>query len=475
MNGTTADEHELELRRSDVMPARIGTGKEKDLGTARKEEKQDIPSQGLGKGDKSVPGTPVGENAALSRLPNAEHLSTTVSPARSLKNRRMSAQDMLSIDTSIKELGSRRKSVRRSVNGSATSENQNLISNTGFESIPTGHTSSSHVRTNIDQNGFTEDHQQSPAGRNIGLNDIPSDLHNLAVWVAQSISKHSDKSPLSAIPEPRQKASSPQPGQDIEMSDSLDNVEGVRITRGKKKKRLQQLKGKEAANGTSLSFSCFHIAPQAMAAYSSQSGMDIAANIILLTIDSKEKLVVGVGKSYFPRDAASIERRLKDDLNEELKERLFGCSMETDASTNLIERNACGKLLFNTLVDMGDSANRNSAAVLKSALHERKDDTPFLSALQILASSPEIMAFINLLFSKDDAPQWETSNADESRPSTGVDTSGATTITETSGLTSRAGTSVSEAESPFKALTKNKVINKKFGMWIVLLLHCSEG
>lgn len=143
-------------------------------------------------------------------------------------------------------------------------------------------------------------------------------------------------------------------------------------------------------------------------------------------------------------------------------------------STNGIERIACGKLLFNTLVEMNDTANRNSAAVLKSALEERKDDAPFLSALKILASSSEIMAFINFLFSKDDAPRWEASNADESRPSTSLDTSGATTITETSDLTSRAGTSISDAEVLSKATTRNKAIDDKNpGMSMVLLLPCS--
>ena len=171
------------------------------------------------------------------------------------------------------------------------------------------------------------------------------------------------------------------------------------------------------------------------------------------------------------RDAARIERRLKDDLNDELKQRLFGSSVMKDLSANFIERNACGKLLFNTLVDMSDSTNRDSAAALKSALNERKDDAPFHSAFQILASSSEIMAFINFFFSKDDAPHWEVPNADESRPSTGVETSGATTVTETSGPTSRAGTSISDAEGFPKVTIRNKAIdNRNPGMLIVLLL-----
>lgn len=172
-----------------------------------------------------------------------------------------------------------------------------------------------------------------------------------------------------------------------------------------------------------------------------------------------------------PKDAARIERRLKDDLNDELKQRLFGSSVINNSSAKVIECNACGKLLFNTLVDMGHSTNRNSAAALKSALNERKDDAPFQSAFQILASSSEIMAFVNFLFSKDDAPRWEVPNADESRPSTGVETSGATTVTETSGPTSRAGTSISDADSFSKVTIGNKAIdNRNPGMLIVLLL-----
>lgn len=198
-----------------------------------------------------------------------------------------------------------------------------------------------------------------------------------------------------------------------------------------------------------------------------------AANIFLLTVELSGNFVAGVGTLLRPRDVAPVERRLKDEVNYELKRNLFGSSSMKDGSTNVIERNACGKLLFNTLVDVGDSANRNSAAVLKSGLEERKDDAPFLSALKVLASSPEIMAFINFLFRKD-GPQWEASNADESRPSTGVNSFGATTITETSGLTSHAGTSISEAEGLLKAKTRNKARDRKnLGMSSVLSLPYS--
>lgn len=179
-----------------------------------------------------------------------------------------------------------------------------------------------------------------------------------------------------------------------------------------------------------------------------------------------------MGESLRLRDEALIERRLKNNLNDKLKQKLFGSTAATDMSTNVIERNACGKLLFNALVDTGNSANHNSAAVLKLALEERKNDHPFFSALTTLASSSEIMALINLMFSKDNAPQWGASNADESRPSTGVETSGetsgATTITETSGLTSRAGTSISDAEGLIKATNRDIATgNKNPGMLIV--------
>lgn len=172
-----------------------------------------------------------------------------------------------------------------------------------------------------------------------------------------------------------------------------------------------------------------------------------------------------------PRDAARIERRLKDDLNDKLKQRLFGSPVINNSSAKVIECSACGKLLFNTLVDTGHSTNRNSAAALKAALNERKDDAPFQSAFQILASSSEIIAFVNFLFSKDDVPHWEVANADESRPSTGVESSGATTVTETSGATSRAGTSISDADSFSKITIGNKATdNRNTGMLTVLLL-----
>ena len=205
--------------------------------------------------------------------------------------------------------------------------------------------------------------------------------------------------------------------------------------------------------------------------YIIQPRLHLAANIPFVTVEISRKLVSELGDMMRPRDAARIERRLKDNLNDELKQRLFGSSVRKDSSANDIERSACGKLLFNTIVDMGISTKRNSAAALKSALNERKDDAPFQYAFRILASSSEIMAFIKFFFSKDDAPRLEVSNADESRPSTGAETSGATTVTETSALTSRAGTSISDAEVFPKVTIRNNAIDMRNpGMLIVLLL-----
>ena len=134
-------------------------------------------------------------------------------------------------------------------------------------------------------------------------------------------------------------------------------------------------------------------------------------------------------------------------------------------SANVTERDACGTLLFNTLVDMGESANHNSATVLKSALNERKDNAPFLSALNILASSSEVMAFINFYFSKADSRLWEHPRPTASRPTTGEDVTGSETITEIPGLSSRAGKYMSNSEGSLKTVTDNKAMdNKNIGM-----------
>ncbi len=260
MNGTTADEPELELRRHDRTSASVRSDKEGNLGTVRIEGKQDILSKGLGKEDGSASSTPAADGDAPSNTPNGDNKFTTVSSASgSLPNKR-SGQAMLPLVASVKERGSSRKSTRRSVNGSATSEDQKSITKTDLHPIPIAHTSPSHA-TNFRINGSTKE-RQSPIGRNVDLKGAPSDPKSLAIWVAQLISKSSDKRPLQAMFEPKQKDLSLQPEQDIEIGDTLDNVEGVRMTRGKERKRLQQLKGKEAVNGTSLCLFCLYIEPQ---------------------------------------------------------------------------------------------------------------------------------------------------------------------------------------------------------------------
>ncbi len=254
MNGITVDESEQKIRNIDAMSMKTGSGKEKGLRTAPKEEKQYLLSQVLRKEDESASGIAEGQHATPSRTPNLEDMSKNVSPvSRSLRNKRKSAQDMLPPATSITEHISSRKGTKGLVNGSGVLETQDPITKTGLQSLPVDRNSSSHVKANSCPTGLTEDHQQSPVGHNFGLTDIPNDLNTLAIWVAQLIRKQRQaNSPLSTISGPRQKDSSPRPGQDIEMS-ALENVEDVRMTRGKEKKRLQQLKGKEPANGMSTS------------------------------------------------------------------------------------------------------------------------------------------------------------------------------------------------------------------------------
>ena len=267
VNSTTAGEPEPTLRRADVVSTRTRTAKDKVLGPAQREEKQDIPSQGLGKEAESVSGTPVGGHVAPSRTPNVEEKSTNVSPAgESHEDRRMSTQDKPPPDSPTKEHASRRKSIRGLANGSSTPENRNSITNVGYESTLIDHTSPSHPIENFHPNGSIENLPEFPVGRDINLNDIPSDLQSLAIWVAQLISKHSDKGPFLAIYEPKHKVSSPQVGQNTEMSDALDIVEDGRMTRGKEKKRLQQLKRKEPANGMNLSLLRFKDTPEALVA-----------------------------------------------------------------------------------------------------------------------------------------------------------------------------------------------------------------
>lgn len=255
VNGTTADGPESKLGKIDVISARVRTGQGEDLGTSEGEEKQGTLSHGLGKEDEPATGTQGVEPAALSHVPTVEDISTPVSPATgSHKSRRMSAQDMSPPDKIIEEKGSRRKSIRKMVNGSGSLRDQNNTTIYGSEPISIDHTFPSHAEASSRPNGFING-QQSPVGGKVDLKDTPSDLHDLPIWVAQSISRLSDKSPLSATSEPSQNDFSSYPGQDVEMPDALDNLEGVRMTRGKEKKRLQQLKGKgkEPVDGMSPS------------------------------------------------------------------------------------------------------------------------------------------------------------------------------------------------------------------------------
>ena len=249
MDGTTADDPKPELERLDIMSASTRSGKQKNLEIVQKEENQDLASQGLGKENESASGTPVGQRTTPSRTKNVEDESTTVSPAPgSLANRRMSAQNLSLANKSTEGHGSLRKSTRRSINGSAKSGDHNATAQAGFESNQTDHTSPSDAKTIFLSNGFTND-QQSPISSDSDLKDIPSDLHHLAIWVAESISRHSINSPSLPVPEPSHEEFNSQILQDIEMIDVLDNVEGGRMTRGKEKKLLQQLKGKEPING----------------------------------------------------------------------------------------------------------------------------------------------------------------------------------------------------------------------------------
>lgn len=284
MNGTGEDESEHDPRKFDVMSMIIKKGQEKRLATAPREEKQNTLSQSLKKEDGLASGTTAGQSTASEGTPDLEDKSKPVSPAPwSLKKRTMSAQDMLPPQIPVKGQGSRRKSTRKPTDGSVTLLNQNPSTEKKFESMPIRHASPSHAKATVRLNGFTEDHQHSPVGYDIDLNGGPSDLHNMGIWVAQLIRKcHQTKDPLSVTSEPKQGELRPEPGHDIEMSHALENVEDVRMTRGKAKKRLQQLKGKELANcnGMSPPLSCSYIA-SVLAAHSNKSEVGKAADISL--------------------------------------------------------------------------------------------------------------------------------------------------------------------------------------------------
>ena len=249
VNGITGEESENILKKFDIMSLRTRDHKRKDIVIAPKGEKhEDVVSQIWTKEDESASGEPEGEHASPSRTMNAEDKSTTLSPvARTLqRKKKMSARDMLPPDISLKQ------TIRSSINGSTISETQDCIPKTALQSILLECTSPSHPEATLRPNGFTADHQQSPLEPDIGLKYMPSNLKKIAFWVAHFIRKdHQNESHSSSMPEPRQKESSPQPGQDIEMSDALENVD-VRMTRGSQKRRLQQLKGTKSVNGMDL-------------------------------------------------------------------------------------------------------------------------------------------------------------------------------------------------------------------------------
>lgn len=284
MNGTGADESEHNLRKFDVMSMIIRKGQEKRLATAPREEKQNMLSQSLKKEDGLASGATAGQSTASEDALDLEDKSKPVSPTPwSLKNRTASAQGMLPPEIPVKKQGSRRKSTRKPTDGSVTLLNQNPSTEKKFESMPIRYASPSHAKATVRLNGVTEDLQHSPVGYDIDLNDGPSDLHNVGIWVAQLIREcHQTRDLLSVISEPTQGEVRPEPGHDIEMSDALGNTGDVRMTRGKAKKRLQQLKGKKLANGNGMSppLSCSFIA-SVLAAYSNKSHAGKAADIYL--------------------------------------------------------------------------------------------------------------------------------------------------------------------------------------------------
>ena len=281
VNGTTADEGERRPRKTGFISMRISNGKEKGLEAAPKETKQNILSPSLMKEDTFSSRTIVSDCAAPEHEKETYGKPTTVSPVPwSLRKRKTSAQDMLPPETPATDHGSRRKSLRRSVDGSETPQNQDHIAENGFQSMPIDLASSSYAKLTFGPNGNTEDHRVSPVDHRIDLNDRPSDLNTLNIWVAQLVRRcHQDKNPVSAKSEQRQTDSRPHTEQDIEIADGLENVEDVRMTRGKKKKRLQQLKGKELANdnGMGLPLMCSHFA-SVLAVCNMEFGVCIAAN-----------------------------------------------------------------------------------------------------------------------------------------------------------------------------------------------------
>ena len=244
VNGTTADDPEGRPRKIGFISMRISNGKENGLEAAPKETKQNILSSGTKEADCTAPEHEKENNGKP---------AIVLPVPRSLRKRKSSAQDILPPDTLATDHGSRRKSLRRSADRSETPQNQSLIAGSGFQSMPIDHASSSVAKATSGPNGNTENHQVSPVDHGIDLDDRPSDLHSLDIWVAQLVRKcHQDNYALSETSKQRQTDSRPQTEQNEEMTDALESVEEVRMTRGKEKKRLQQLMRKKLANDNSM-------------------------------------------------------------------------------------------------------------------------------------------------------------------------------------------------------------------------------
>ena len=260
MNGTAADEVDPEMNRSHAASTKILPGEVKDIGTARQEEKPEIALKGLGKEDEPPSGTPIGGRSADSHTDDVKKKVKTLLPAlRSLKNGRELASGMLPPELSMKERDSRRTSIRRSANGSAVSDNQDLATKTSFESLPVDRAVALQAKASLRPNGFSEEQNGCPISSDIELKAIPSSLHNLAIWVAQLINKCSKTNALSGMNEPSKNDPGPQNGKHIEMNEAIENVEEARMTRGKERRRLQQMNGNNPASGMSISLSCFSI------------------------------------------------------------------------------------------------------------------------------------------------------------------------------------------------------------------------
>ena len=258
VNGAAADEVDPELNRSHATSKKILPREVKDIDIARQEEKPEIALQGPGKEDEPpFLGTPIGGRSADSHTDDfKEKVKISLPALRSLRNGRKLAPGMLPPDLSMKERDSHRTSIRRSVNGSAISDNQDLAIKTSFESLPVDRAAHLQAKANLRPNGFSEEQNGCPITSDIELKAIPNSLHKLAIWVAQLINKCSKTNASSGIKEPSQNDPGPQNGRHIETNEAVENVEEARMTRGKERKRLQQMKGNEPTSGMSISLSC---------------------------------------------------------------------------------------------------------------------------------------------------------------------------------------------------------------------------